>query len=465
MKNLDKRNRINFGLGTVGRDMFYAFEANTLLYFLSDVLSLPIWVFAAASMVLSVMRIFDAFNDPLTGLVIDNIRSPWGKFKPAILVGGIASTLFFILLFAGVGSGWVFVILFGISYLLWDIAYGVNDIGYWTLLPVLSSDQKQREKTGAFARICANIGMYIVMVAWQPVTQALGDTPKAWFWCAVVLSIIFMLGLLFPLLGVKEKRVAQDQQEPTTVKQMFRALLKNDQLMWTTLAMALFMVGYCTTVNFAIYYMKYIFGNEGLYVVLVAVVGISQLGTLAVYPTIAKRMNRRQLYTLGTVLVLVGYAIFFFAELSIILIALGAVLVFVGQAFIQTLMLMFLADTVEYGHWKLGKRNESITFSVQPFINKIGGALATGIVSLTLIFSGIKVDGGTADAIGDSGKLIMKIAMFAIPLIMIVAGYIIYLKKYKISEEYYGEIIADLEARESADPQPDTPVESVEQEV
>ena len=447
MNKLDDRNRVYFGLGTVGRDMFYSFEANTLLYFLSDVLSLPVWVFLAASMVLSVMRIFDAFNDPITGLVIDNIRSPWGKFKPAILVGGILSAVFSVILFAGIGEGWTFVVIFGIAYLLWDITYGINDIGYWTLLPVLSSDQKQREKTGAFARICANIGMYIVMVAWQPVTSAMGDTPSAWFWCAVVIAIIYLLGLLFPLLGIKEKRVAMDKQESTTVRQMFRALLKNDQLMWTTLAMGLFMIGYCTTVNFAVYYMKYLFGDEGMYVVLVAVVGVSQLGTLAVYPKVASRMNRRSLYTLGTVLVLIGYGIFFFAEISIILIALGAVLVFVGQAFIQTLMLMFLADTVEYGHWKLGKRNESITFSIQPLINKIGGALATGIVSLTLIFSGIKVDGSTVDMIGADGKLIIKIAMFAIPLLMIVAGYIVYLKKYKISEEYYAQILKDLDER------------------
>ena len=201
MHDLEHRNRVYFGLGTVGRDMFYSFEANTLLYFLSDVLSLPVWVFAAASMILSVMRIFDAFNDPITGLVIDNIRSPWGKFKPAILVGGVLSAVFSVLLFAGIGSGWGFVILFGFAYLLWDVSYGINDIGYWTLLPVLSSDQKQREKTGAFARICANVGMYIVMVAWQPVTSSLGDTPKVWFWCAVVIAAVYLLGLLFPLLG------------------------------------------------------------------------------------------------------------------------------------------------------------------------------------------------------------------------------------------------------------------------
>ena len=447
MNNLDNRNKTFFGLGTIGRDMFYAFEANTLLYFLSDVLSLPVWVFAAASMVLSVMRIFDAINDPITGLVIDNIRSPWGKFKPAILVGGILSAVFSILLFANIGTGWTFVILFAIAYFFWDVTYGINDIAYWTLLPAMSSDQKFREKTGAFARICANVGMYIVMVGWQPVTSALGDTPKAWFWCAVVIAVIYLLGLLFPLLGVKEKRVAVEDQESTTLKQMWRALVHNDQLMWTTLSMGLFMVGYCTTVGFAVYYMKYIFGNEGLYVVLVGVCGVAQLSALGVYPAVSRRFNRKQLYTLSTALILAGYGIFFFAEISIILIALGAVLVFVGQAFIQTLMLMFLADTVEYGQWKLGKRNESITSSVQPLINKIGGALSTAVVSLTLIISGIKVDGGTVDAIDAGGKLLVKTSMFALPLVFIVAGYIIYLKKYKISEVFYQEILHDLDER------------------
>ena len=448
MNKLDNRNRLYFGLGTVGRDMFYSFEANTILYFLSDVLSLPVWVFAAASMVLSVMRIFDAVNDPITGLVIDNIRSPWGKFKPSILVGGVLSAVFFVMLFGNIGTDWGFVVIFGLAYLLWDITYGVNDIGYWTLLPAMSSDQKQRERTGAFARICANVGMYVVMVAWKPVTEALGDTPTAWFWCAVVIAVIYLAGLLFPLLGVKEKRVAPEKQESTSLKQMWRALVHNDQLMWTTLAMGLFMIGYCTTTGFAVYYMKYLFGDEGMYVVLVGVCGVAQLTSLAIYPAVAKKFNRKQLYTLSTILVLAGYALFMFAEVSIILVALCAVLVFVGQAFIQTLMLMFLADTVEYGQWKLGKRNESITFSIQPLINKLGGAISTGMVSLTLILSGIKIDGGTADMIDGSGKLMVKAAMFVIPLIFIVIGYIIYLKKYKISEEFYTDILKDLEARE-----------------
>lgn len=453
MEKQNKRNKYFFGLGTVGRDMFYAFESNAILYFLSDVLSLPLWVFAATSMVLSVLRIFDALNDPITGLIIDNIHSPWGKFKPAILVGGVASVIFYLMLFGNIGTGWGFIILFGVAYLLWDISYGINDIAYWTLLPALTTDQKQREKNGAFARICANVGMFAIMIGWQPITQAMGDTPKAWFLVACAMCVFYLGFLCFPLFGVKEDRSIVQSQEKTTLRQMWQAISKNDQLLWTTLAMTLFQVGYCTTTGFAIYYMKYLFGNENMYAVLAAVCGVAQLAALGVFPLFSKRFNRRQLYSGATVLVLAGYLVFFFAEHSLILIAVSAILLFIGQAFIQLLMLMFLADTIEYGQWKLRKRNESVTFSIQPLVNKIGGALSTGIISIALIVSGIKRGEETATSIGPAGQATVKAAMFAIPLVMIVAGFFIYLKKYKIDETFYASILRDLEDRGELKPE------------
>lgn len=448
MNKNDKRNQYFFGLGTIGRDMFYAFESNTVVYFLTHVLSLPQWVYITVTMALSALRIFDAVNDSITGMVIDNIRSPWGKFKPAIVVGGVTSVIFYLMLFGNIGTGWAFIIVFLLAYLLWDISFGINDIAYWTLLPAMTTDQKQRENAGAFARICASVGMYIVMLAWKPVTGAMGNTPTVWFWVAVVVSVLYLGFLCFTIFGVKENKTFQDSQEKTTLKDMVRALLGNDQLMWTVLAMALFMVGYTTTVGFAVDYMKYVFGNEGLYVVLVGVCGVAQLSTLSLYPIVAKRFNRRQLYTGATAMVVAGYLVFFVAELSIVLVVFGAVLVFVGQALIQMLMLMFLADSVEYGQWKLGKRNESVTFSMQPFVNKIGGAISTALVSMTLVLSGVKVGDSSAESIDMQGQLILKGAMFVIPLLFIVAGYIIYLKKFKIDEKFYAQILADLKEKE-----------------
>lgn len=449
MNKQARRNKYFFGLGTIGRDAFYAFEANALLYFLTNVLALPLEVFAAVSLVLSVLRIADALNDPITGLVIDNIHSPWGKFKPAILVGGVASVVFYLALFGGIGKGTTFVVVFAVAYILWDISYGINDIAYWTLMPALTTDQKQREDIGAFARICANIGMYAIMVGWQPITSALGNTQKSWFIVAVAVSILYLVFLCFPLFGVKETPAIRETGEKTTLRDMWKALVGNDQLMWTTLSMGLFMVGYCTTTGFATYYMQYLYGDINMYAVLAGVCGVAQLLALTIFPFFSKKHSRRQLYTAATVLVIIGYAIFAFAEHSLILIAVAAVVIFVGQAFIQLLMLMFLADTIEYGQWKLGRRSESITFSIQPLVNKIGGALSTGLISLSVILAGIKTADSdvAAAAIDAGGKLTVKCAMFALPLLLIVIGYVIYLKKYKISEEFYSEIIRDLKER------------------
>lgn len=452
MTNQNRRNKVFFGLGTIGRDMFYAFEANALLYFLSNVLSLPLEIFAVLSVCLSVLRILDAVNDPLTGLVIDNIRSPYGKFKPAILIGGVASVAFYLVLFGNVGTGWGFVVIFSLAYICWDISYGVNDIAYWTLLPALTNDQKKRESYGAFARICANIGMFAIMVGWQPLTSALGNTPKSWLIVAAALCGIYLLFLLFPLLGVKEDRTAHVAEEKTTLKDMVRVLAGNDQLMWTTLAMALFMIGYTTTTGFASYYMQYLYGDINMYAVLAGVCGVAQLAALMIFPLFSKRHNRKQLYSGATVLVVVGYALFFFAEHSLALIAAAAVIIFVGQAFIQLLMLMFLTDTIEYGQWKLGKRCEAITFSIQPFVNKIGGALSTAFISLSLILAGIKTSESSeaAAAIDANGQLLVKGAMFVLPLLFIVAGYIIYMKKYKITETFYAQMLDELNARGEA---------------
>ena len=142
----------------------------------------------------------------------------------------------------------------------------------------------------------------------------------------------------------------------------------------------------------------------------------------------------------------VGYIVFFFAPMNMLPIGIAGVLLFIGQAFIQTLMLMFLADTLEYGQWKMGRRNESITFSVQPLINKLGSAIATGVVTLTLIISGIN-QAADASEVTAQGLLIMKIAMMVFPLIAIVVGYFVYLKKYIIDAALYRRIITELTER------------------
>ena len=93
MTTLDKRNKYCFGLGTIGRDMFYSLESMYLLFFLTEVRQLDDAMLALVGGVLTVLRILDAFNDPITGVIIDNTHSRWGKFKPWILTGALVSAL------------------------------------------------------------------------------------------------------------------------------------------------------------------------------------------------------------------------------------------------------------------------------------------------------------------------------------------------------------------------------------
>jgi melibiose permease/lactose/raffinose/galactose permease len=447
MKSNTKRNRYMFGLGTVGRDMMYTMVSMYLIHFFTEVLNLPdstMWWMTGA---MTILRIFDAVNDPIMGFLVDNTHGRFGKFKPWIVIGGLIGGILTVLLFFDFGfTGVKYVIMFAVLYLLWDLTYGANDIAYWSMLPSLTLNQKEREKTGAFARICANVGMFATVVAIIPVTNALGGDTRAWLIAIIAIVLITWAFLGFTVFGVKEDKNIQVKQESTSLKEMFRVLFKNDQLLYTAISMGLFMIGYVTTTTFGTYYFKYAFRNEGMYSVFAAILGVSQLAALAVFPLFSKKFSRKSLYTFSTVLIVVGYLIFFLAPMKMLYIGAAGILLFVGEAFIQLLMLMFLTDTVEYGQWKLGSRNESITFSVQPFINKIGGAIASGIVLITLILSGINA-AETPDDVTDKGLFMMKFSMLILPIIFIVIGYIIYRKKFKIDKEMFDKILADLTER------------------
>lgn len=269
---------------------------------------------------------------------------------------------------------------------------------------------------------------------------------KAYFVFAVMISLLMIGGQCITLFGVKEFRDVFKKEEQTTLGGMVRAIFKNDQLLFTVIAMALFMIGYSTTTSFGLYYFKYAYGDENMYPVFALVLGVSQIIALAVFPLFRKKFERKALYAGATALVVTGYVIFFISPMDMLFIGTAGVLVFLGEAFIQILMLMFLSDTIEYGQWKLGRRNDSVTLSLQPFINKIGNAIASGIVGATVIISGISQATSAADVTGE-GLVILKAAMFILPLVCILAGYVVYRLKYKIDGKMYSQILEDLQAR------------------
>jgi len=440
-------------MGTIGRDMVYSMVSMYLIVFITEVVGVTNTELITITTIMMAARIFDAFNDPIMGVIVDNTRSRFGKYKPWITIGVFFSSIVAVMLFMDMNlTGSSYIIYFTIFYILWGISWTMNDISYWSMMPSLTYDQKEREEVGALARIFANIGLFVVVASVIPVTKLLGEQlgslKNGFLAFTVILVVIMIVFQMVTVLFVKEPPlIGGKHQEKTTLKGMVRALTQNDQLLVTAVAMALFMIGYVTTTSFGVYYFKYVFLNENMYTIFAIILGVSQILALLAFPWFSKRHPRKVLYAAAIVLIVVGYLIFFFSPANMIFIGTAGILLFVGQAFIQLLMLVFLADTIEYGHLKLGKRNESVTFAIQPFINKMGAAVANGIVGYTLVISGIN-SLGEGELLSERGLLIMKSAMMLLPLVMIVVSFLIYRKKYIISEEKYEEIIESLIKRE-----------------
>ncbi|MCL2175880.1 MAG: glycoside-pentoside-hexuronide (GPH):cation symporter [Treponema sp.] len=432
--------------------MVYAIVSMFLIFYLTDILDLPREIMWWITAIIFAARIFDAFTDPLMGFIVDNTRTRWGKFKPWLTIGAITSPIFTVLLFSDFGfQGTAYIVSFGIIYFMWGISYTTHDISFWSMLPVLSVDQKEREKIGALARICANIGLFFVVVGIVPITKMLGErfgsAQSGYFVFSIMITVLMAMGLCVTIFGVKETGIVVDKKQSTPIRELLRILIKNDQLFFTAISLSLFMIGYITTTSFGLYYFKYAYGDEGMFSVFSAILGVSQLTGLSIFPLFSKRFNRKTLYTGAVISMTAGYILFFFAPVNTMLfIGIAGVLIFLGQSFIQLLMTMFLADSVDYGHWKLGKRNDSITFSVQPLIYKLGGAIGTGVVSVIILVSGIK-EAESAAEVTPEGLLMMKAAMFIFPMLCFVASYIIYRLKFKIDSEFYAKILSDLKER------------------
>ena len=145
-EKLRKRNLITYPLGTMGRDAVYALINSYLLTFVLFTHSLTAAQLTAITGIMIGARVFDAFNDPIMGNIIECTRSKYGKFKPWLLAGILSTSVVIYLMFNVQLQGWKFVVFFGVMYFAFSITYTMNDISYWGMVPALSSDADARNQ-------------------------------------------------------------------------------------------------------------------------------------------------------------------------------------------------------------------------------------------------------------------------------------------------------------------------------
>lgn len=501
---LPLRNLIMFPLGTIGRDFLYNFFNGYLLSFIMFTKQLTIAQFSSITFIIIAARIFDAFNDPIMGGIVENTRTKWGKYKPWQLIGAILTGAVIIALFNVNLDGWAFMGFLTFAYFMFSITFTMNDISYWGMMPTLTSNPHDRDKLMSFTQICCGLGggaagLLVPLFTTGAIGTAVFGSAVTGYRVLSILVAVAMVGLqLFTILGVKEKPLPVKMQKtpPMRIKDMFKVLFKNDQLLWSALVLLLFNIGSGVFVSGLGMMYSYIeFGYDGL-LWTVFTVGFSVVSTIFTlfYPWISKKLGRdKTLYSTGIALI-VGFLlmmifgttlpnIYLFTvpvinvkiTLKYLIMLLCYTLVGWGQGFYM-IMVINMTNTVEYNEYKTGKRDEGLIFSLRPFTAKMGSAIMQGIVSLVYIVAGIKIytDGisnfenqasmhlisddeklaginNLIASIPEKNKIIFLVLACMIPAVFLAVSLIIYKAKFKLNEQTVDHMLVEIEKRRNAE--------------
>ena len=478
-----KKNLWMFPLGTVGRDMVYNLVTNFLLTYILFTKGLSAAQLGAITAIMVAARVFDALNDPIMGNIIEMTHTKWGKFKPWLLIGIVLTSGLVSMVFCSDLKGWDFVILFGVFYFAYSIAYTMHDISYWGMVPALSSDASARDQITSRATLFAGIGgtsaSILIPMLTTGATAIGGSANVAYKVVAVAISILSPLFLCFTLFGASERREAvKPQKSSGGLKKVFNTLIHNDQLRWIAIIFLIQQVGNGLVIGgVGSTYIYFTYGYEGGLYSLFTTVGMSATAFLMVfYPAISKRIPRKKLMNIMAVISVVGYVMMVASavipSIGFALLVVGYMLSNFGQYCYYLVMMISIINTVEYNELKTGTRDEAIIASVRPFMTKMASALIVMITTGSYMLFGVtKITNQISDfesaaasgLLSEADKLTnissllsnveagqsfgLLMCMTVLPCALMLISNAMYQKKYTLDEAEYERILKELEKR------------------
>lgn len=455
--------RLAYSFGAFGNDSFYGLLSGYLIMFITSHLfntgsaSDNAKMISTVTIIIMVLRIVELLIDPFIGNAIDRTKTRWGHFRPWIVIGGSISAVILLMLFTNLGglyqkNALLYLIVFAVLYITMDIFYSFKDVGFWSMLPSLTTDSREREKTATYARVGSTIGGGLVGILVMPAViffsakaTSTGDN-RGWFiFAAIICSIAFVSAWCVRLFTREvNSDIRKNKKDTKGIVGIFKALSGNDQLMWVAAAYLFYGVAINITGSLEVYYFTYIMGMPTAFSIFSTINIFLGIFATSLFPILSKKLSRKALFTGCIVVMLLGIALFSVAGSNLPLVLIAASTFGFPQQMVFLIVLMVITDSVEYGQLKLGHRDESLALSVRPLIDKFGGAVSNGVVGQIAIMAGMTT-GATASSITAAGKTNFKIMMFAVPAIMLLVSIIIFAKKVILSEQKHAQIVAELE--------------------
>ncbi len=452
--SLSKKEEICYGIGAFGKDLAYMLSATYVLYYFQDLLGVNA---IAMGTILMVARIFDAFNDPIMGVIADRTRTRFGKFRPWLFIGTITNAVVLYVLFAAPPSlsGGGLVAYASIFYILWGVTYTMMDIPFWAMIPSFTDPGRDRERITQIARTTASVGAALVSVVTMVAVMALGhgDEILGFKRFALVTAIAFTVTVMVTVFGVEEESTVDMDTVP--LKEMFKSFVKNDQALVVAVTMAIINTSFYTTANLGIYFYKYDVAGPNwyhYYTIFTIVGGASQIFAMTIlFPILRKFFSPITVFRIGFGFGLIGYVgllllMFLTKNLPLIFCIPGA-FCFLSNGILMVLVTVFLANSVDYGEYKNGTREESVVCSMQTFVVKLASGIAALNASICLSVFNInkdKTEAAVDFVISNTARYGLRASITFIPMLLLFVGMYIFDKRYKLTETKMEEIVQFL---------------------
>lgn len=442
---------IAYSLGEVGCQMSWYMINSYLMLFYTDVVGLSA---AAISMIMLIARVWDTINDPMMGDIADRTNSRWGRFRPYLMFAPPVLAIFNILTFTVFPvTGMLKVFLALLTYVGAGMAYTACSIAYQSLQHVCAIDSRVRMNLATARGIgTAVVGIVLSAVAMPLILHFSGSevaNARGYFLTTVILSIVMIPMFWLCCAGCKETYTEQlhgsAPKEKTSFFANLKDLVRNDQLLMivlTTVGGALCVSG---RMGMLTYYIIYVVGSFTVIAQVFTTMTIAQLiGTLLI-PFGTRFFGKRNYMLLLNVVMITGFVLMYLFPTANMTVLLGLSFLCGITNSAMAICPGMVSDAIEYGDWKLGKRQEGLAASFLSFGVKIATAIVGSAGVLLLASVGYVPNAEQTDAARNGINFVVNIIPAFVALLSIVPLFF-----YKLDDKRVSEIRADLDAGKHA---------------
>ncbi len=386
MKKLSFKEKAGYASGDLAGNLIWMMVVFFLPNFYTDTFAIPA---AAAGTLFLVVRLFDAINDPLMGIIADRTNTRFGKFRPYVLWFAVPFGIAGLAMFSTPDLDVQGRIIYAyITYILMMIIYTAITVPFNALSGVITISADQRTSLNSYRFVAAYLGGIIIQgltIRW--VKHFGGDNDAAGYQITMGIFSGFAIALFLLAFFTTKERVKPDLKAEVNLKKDVNDLMKN--VPWIILfIISLVLLVYISLRNGTIlYYFKYYLHKEDLssaFMVSGTVAVI--IGVLLTKP-LNKFITRKKLFTGSMVIIALSCVGFYFTGPDdVILIFALQILFSLGSGPTMPLLWTMYADTADYSEWKTGRRATGLVFSASTFAMKFGGAVGGAMILWILSF-------------------------------------------------------------------------------